>query len=159
MSNSRKYTSNFIKVHAALGMDLSKLHEPSKSKYKNKKVIFEGITFDSKKELVRYKELLDLESQGKIQDLEYHKVFKLLDSMQTTEGVVRGINYECDFFYYDFALKSFVAEDLKSSMTQKLPDYIMKKKLMLFKYPDLCFFENSTKTQKYYRRIYEKTNS
>ena len=28
------------------------------------------------------KELLDLESQGKIQDLEYHKVFKLLDSMQ-----------------------------------------------------------------------------
>lgn len=157
MGNSRKYTTNFIKVHTELGMDLNKLGKPSK--YKNKKVVFNGITFDSKKEKVRYEELLELEEKGKIQELEYHKVFKLLDSMQTTEGVVRGINYECDFFYYDFALKSFVAEDLKSSMTQKLPDYIIKKKLMLFKYPDLCFFENSTKTKKYYRRIYEKNTN
>ena len=40
-----------------------------KNKYKNIKVISNGDTFDSKKELKRYQELLLLEKQGKIKNL------------------------------------------------------------------------------------------
>lgn len=153
MGNSRRYTIRFIKVHKELGMtitDNGTLAKPSK--YKNKKTEFNGVVFDSQTELKRYKVLLELEKDGKIKELEYHKKFKLLDSIRTTEELVRGIVYESDFFYYDFALNNYVVEDVKSSMTVKLPDYIIKKKLMINKYPQYTFFENS-KIKKYFKVI------
>ena len=42
----------------------------TKSKYSNKKVLIDGITFDSKKEAKRYTELKILESAGEIINLE-----------------------------------------------------------------------------------------
>ncbi len=136
-----------------MGMEITDKGTMAKpSKYKNKKVEFNGIIFDSKTELKRYKVLLELEKDGKIKELEYHKKFKLLDSIRTTEELVRGLVYECDFFYYDFALNNYVVEDVKSSMTVKLPDYIIKKKLMLQLNPQYTFFENS-KIKKYFKVI------
>lgn len=149
MSNSRDYTTNFIKTHQAMGVDFRKLY--SNSKYKAKKVQYDNIIFDSKAECNRYIELKTLEKYGKIKDLQYHKCFELLPSIKTEVETLRGINYESDFFYFDVVLNSYVVEDLKSEMTRKLSDYIIKKKLMINKYKDFIFFENSNKSKKYYK--------
>ena len=149
MTNSREYTTNFIKTHQAMGVDFKKLY--SNSKYKAKKVNYNGIVFDSKAECNRYIELKALEKYGKIKDLQYHKTFELLPSIKTEVETLRAINYESDFFYYDVVLNSYVVEDLKSEMTRKLSDYIIKKKLMIHKYNNYIFFENSNKSKKYYK--------
>ena len=149
MSNSREYTTNFIKTHQAMGVDFKKLY--SNSKYKAKKVNYDGIVFDSKAECNRYIELKTLEKYGKIKDLQYHKCFELLPSIKTEVETLRAIIYESDFFYYDVDLNSYVVEDLKSEMTRKLSDYIIKKKLMINAYRNYIFFENSYKSKKYYK--------
>ena len=48
------------------------------SKYKSRKVTIDGITFDSKKESERYKELKLLRQAGIISDLELQKRFDFL---------------------------------------------------------------------------------
>ena len=98
MANSREYTTNFIKTHQAMGVDFKKLY--SNSKYKAKKVNYDGIIFDSKAECNRYIELKTLEKYGKIKDLQYHKCFELLPSIKTEVETLRAIIYESDFFYY-----------------------------------------------------------
>jgi len=153
----RQYATNFLKVHKQLGMTIDSdgnLKRPSK--YKNKKCEYNGITFDSEKEMLRYCDLIDLQNQGKIKALEYHRVFELIPHIRTTECMVLSTKYECDFFYFDNALNNFVVEDVKCDFTRKLSDYVIKKKLMLAKYPQYTFFENSNKTKKYYKVINEK---
>ena len=54
----------------------------TKSKYSNKKVNIDGITFDSKKEANRYKELKILENLGKISNLELQPVYVLQESFK-----------------------------------------------------------------------------
>lgn len=152
MGNTRNYTTKFIKVHSALGMTLKDGILTKPSKYKNKKCEYDGIVFDSKKEMLRYCELLELQKQGKIKELEYHKVFELIPHIRTTEELVRAVNYESDLFYFDNALNNYVVEDVKCDFTRKLSDYVIKKKLMLAKYPQYTFFENS-KIKKYYKVI------
>lgn len=155
MGNKRSYVNRFNAVHQELGMQLNQkgyFEKPKASKYKNKKCEYDGIVFDSKKEMLRYCELLGLQKQGKIKELEYHKVFELIPHIRTTEELVRAVNYECDLFYYDNALNNYVVEDVKCEFTKKLSDYVIKKKLMLSKYPQYTFFENS-KIKKYYRVI------
>lgn len=153
MGNTRNYTTNFIKVHKQLGMSIGEdgiLKKPSK--YKNKKCEYNGILFDSKNEMERYCELLELQNQGKIKELEYHKVFELIPHIRTTEEMVLAVKYESDFFYFDNALNNWVVEDVKCEFTKTLSDYIIKKKLMISKYPQYTFFENS-KIKKYYKVI------
>ena len=45
------------------------------TKYNNKKVVLNGITFDSQKEARRYRDLSLLERAGEIKDLELQKAF------------------------------------------------------------------------------------
>ena len=74
-----------------------------------------------------------------------------MPSIKTEVETLRAIIYESDFFYYDVDLNSYVVEDLKSEMTRKLSDYIIKKKLMINKYRNYIFFDNSNKSKKYYK--------
>lgn len=154
MGNTRNYTSNFIKVHTELGMtaDENGILRKKPSKYKNKKCEYNGIVFDSKKEKDRYCALVELQEKRKIKELQYHKKFELIPHINTTEGMVLAVKYECDFFYYDNALNNYVVEDTKCEFTKKLSDYVIKKKLMIAKYPQYTFFENS-KIKKYYKVI------
>lgn len=48
------------------------------SKFKNKKVTFEGVTFDSKKEFERYKILIIWQEVGLISDLRTQVAFELI---------------------------------------------------------------------------------
>jgi hypothetical protein len=151
----RNYANRFNAVHQELGMKLNKkgyFEKPKASKYKNKKCEYDGIVFDSKKEKDRYCALVELQEKRKIKELQYHKKFELIPHINTTEGMVLAVKYECDFFYYDNALNNYVVEDTKCEFTKKLSDYVIKKKLMIAKYPQYTFFENS-KIKKYYKVI------
>lgn len=100
--------------------------ESTPSKYKNKKTVVDGITFDSKKEAARYSELKLLERQGAIKDL------ALQVRIPLEVNHVRVCIYVCDFQYSIPArsvlgLTRWVFEDCKGMRT---PVYILKKKLV-----------------------------
>lgn len=114
-----------------------------KSKYHAKKVTVDGITFDSRKEADRYKELLLLERAGKICDLQRQVKFVLIP---TQRGAVwndkkhkfdrpvieRSCTYIADFVYHEYINEDTmqrVVEDVKGFKTK---EYIIKRKLMLY---------------------------
>lgn len=101
------------------------------SKYKSKKCIIDGITFDSKKEGERYTELRELEARGEISDLELQVSFELIPSQRIDGRVVeRSCVYKADFAYYHGG--EYVVEDVKSNKRIIRPEYIIKRKLMLY---------------------------
>ncbi len=98
------------------------------SKYGAKKVTVNGITFDSKKEANRYRELVLLERAGRLSNLQRQVKFELIPS-QKIDGKVaeRACTYVADFMYIENGKK--VVEDTKGFKTK---DYIIKRKLMLW---------------------------
>lgn len=116
-----------------------------RSKYKAKKVTVNGITFDSKKEAARYRELSLLERAGKITELQRQVKFELIPSQRIDGKVVeRACTYVADFVYqipYHYQYENedgnpvfaggfeIVVEDTKGFKTK---DYIIKRKLMLY---------------------------
>ncbi len=98
-----------------------------KSKYKAKKVVVDGITFDSKKEARRYSELKLLEKTDLIRDLELQKRYELQAKYKNGLGKgIRKIEYVADFVYYDVKKDKVVVEDVKGYKTDI---YKLKKKL------------------------------
>lgn len=89
------------------------------NKYRNKKTVVDGITFDSQKEAKRYGELKLLEHAGVITDLQLQPPFKL-----EVHGV-KICTYRADFRYTENGKD--VVEDVKGVLT---PVYRIKKKLM-----------------------------
>lgn len=92
------------------------------TKYKNKKVIFDGIEFDSRREFAYYLDFKKLQAAGEITHLEVHPTF------------VCGVNgmkvctYEADFAFKDKGRKRVI--DVKSPATARLPVFRLKKKLV-----------------------------
>lgn len=108
------------------------------SKYRSKKVVVDGITFDSKKESKRYCELKLLERCGKIKDLELQHKFELQPSFKKKGRTIRAITYVADFVYFDLETMRIVVEDAKGYKTDV---YMLKKKMFEFKYPELTIVE------------------
>lgn len=96
----------------------------------------DGITFDSKKEANRWLELKELEKAGKIRNLERQIRFTLIPSQKDENGKVieREAGYIADFMYRDAITNRLVVEDVKSPITRKTHDYILKRKLMLYRH-------------------------
>lgn len=88
------------------------------SKYHNKKVTIDNITFDSIKEGNRYAELKLLLRAKEIVNLKIQPKFELY----------AGITYIADFEYYDKKLQRDIVEDVKGMKTEV---YRIKKKLFL----------------------------
>ena len=106
--------------------------EKDSNKYRAKKTVIDGYTFDSRKEAARYKELKCLLKSGIIQNLEIHKTFHLLPKQTDSKG--RVLERKCDYIA-DFAYTQdgeMVVEDVKSPATRKKPEYVLKRKMMLF---------------------------
>lgn len=116
-----------------------------RSKYGNKKVEFNGMTFDSKKELQRYMVLRDAEIAGNIEHLRRQVKFELIPAIRETFEeqlktktrtktitLQKAITYTADFEYYDVESDAWVVEDVKSSPKQTALDkvYVIKKKMM-----------------------------
>ena len=109
------------------------------SKYNAKKVEYKGMTFDSKRELKRYKELELLQEAGEISNLQRQVKYVLIpaqreaDTIGVKGGVKKGkvIERECaytaDFVYEEGG--ETVVEDSKGFKTK---DYSIKRKLMLY---------------------------
>lgn len=106
-------------------------------KYGNKKTTVNGITFDSKKESVRYNELLILEKSGLISDLETQVKFSVCPKFG---GNKRERFYIADFTYNEGGKK--VIEDVKSPVTRSNAVYSLKKALVQWQYPDYIFRES-----------------
>lgn len=93
-------------------------------KYGNKKTTVDGITFDSKAEAERYKELKRLELLGVIKGLELQKTFRLCKD-RWNNGRPFSISYKADFVYTLDG--DIIVEDVKGFRTEA---YQLKKKLM-----------------------------
>lgn len=101
------------------------------NKYGNRKIKYDGMTFDSKKEYLRFMELSLLQKAGKIRCLERQTPFELIPAQrdrETNKIVERACNYKADFTYYDENGK-YIVEDAKGFRTK---DFIIKRKLMLW---------------------------
>lgn len=114
------------------------------NKYGNKKVVRNGMTFDSIHEYERYCGLFLLEKAGLITELETQKPFTLIPAQyeayerygkngkRLKDGkrcVERSVVYVADFVYKENG--KTVVEDTKSDAT-KTKDFVIKRKLMLW---------------------------
>lgn len=103
---------------------------PKPSKYRNEKVNVDGTKFDSRKESRRYFELKRKEEAGEIGDLTLQQIFLLTPQMTRDDGSIeKKSEYQADFTYVENG--KFVVEDVKSDITRKKRDYVLKRKMML----------------------------
>ncbi len=117
------------------------------NKYHSAKCVIDGIVFDSRREARRYRELMLMQAAGQISRLQRQVKFVLIPEQRevTNEIYTRGpkkgcfkkgkiLERECSY-YADFgywtADGQYVVEDAKGMRTR---DYIIKRKLMLWKY-------------------------
>lgn len=100
------------------------------NKFGNRKTLFNGITFDSRREAKRYAELVLLLRAGQISNLRRQVPFELLPSQKRNGKVIeRPVKYVADFVYIENGQE--VVEDAKGLRTK---EYILKRKLMLWQY-------------------------
>ena len=138
-----------------MGIDISQLGKDAKaqimakmavqevkkrSKYGNRKVVRDGIKFDSEREAARFAELKVLRAMGKIRDLRLQANFTLVEGYTTIEGKrIKPMVYRADFTYERATEPGrngtvhwlCEVEDAKGVKTK---DYLLKKKLMQDKY-------------------------
>jgi hypothetical protein len=112
-------------------------------KYKNRKVEYEGLVFDSKKEMKRYMQLKQYQKAGAISDLKRQVKYVLIPAQREpdTIGVKGGrkqgkliereVAYYADFVYTDTDTGEKIVEDTKGIKTK---EYILKRKMMLYFY-------------------------
>jgi len=111
-----------------------------KNKYGNQKVTYFGIEFDSKKEGLRYLQLKAWLENGTISNLILQPVFLLQEKFIHNDKKYQSITYVADFSYIDCNGKK-ITEDVKASKNFTTTIYKLKKKLLMFKYPDINFIE------------------
>lgn len=112
------------------------------NKYHNSAVIVDGISFQSRKEARRWRELKLMESAGMIHGLTRQKKFVLIPAQREPDTVgkrggkhkgkliEREVAYYADYSYYDKEGNEIV-EDVKSPAT-RTKDYILKRKMMMY---------------------------
>lgn len=117
-------------------------------KYRNRKTVVDGITFDSKKEAKRYQELRILEKAGEITDLRRQVKFVLIPEQREFNGrelytkgpkkgrfkpgklIERKVEYIADFVYIEDG--QTVVEDVKGYRDGgSYKVFVLKRKLML----------------------------
>lgn len=114
--------------------------QQKRNKYGNRKVVCDGIKFDSEREAARFSELKVLQAMGKIRNLRLQANFTLVEGYTTIEGErIKPMVYKADFTYERatepdcngavYWLRE--VEDVKGAKTK---DYLLKKKLMQDKY-------------------------
>lgn len=110
--------------------------EIKQNKYHNTIIEYNGIKFDSIKEKNHYIVLKQLEDLGVIKDLKLQVKFELQPSYKYQDKTIRSINYYADFTYIQN--DKLIVEDTKGFKTK---EYLLKKKMLLYKYKDIEFKE------------------
>ena len=124
-----------------------------RTKYGNKRVVIDGMTFDSKKEYQVYLELLKMQEQGDITDLERQVKFTLIPTileeyevrLKTKTKVKERVAEKSVTYTADFVWKKDgepVVCDVKASQKATALDksYIIKRKIMRY-YLGIKIFE------------------
>jgi hypothetical protein len=102
-----------------------------RSKYNARKVVVDGVRFDSQAEADYYEKL---RNDPAVEDLRLQPEFILLDSFRDSTGKKhRAIKYRADFAYRDRNSHQVVVE-VKGVET---PMWKLKYKLFLHRYPDI----------------------
>jgi hypothetical protein len=112
-------------------------------KYRNKKTVVDGITFDSIHESEVYRELKMLEKRGLIQSLELQRRFAIVPKIKGVKGS-RTRYYVSDFTFQEVGKTgetTWIIADAKSPITRKNPVYTLKKQLVQWQYPQYEFRE------------------
>lgn len=105
------------------------------AKYHSKKEVCDGITFDSKSEGERYRQLKILENAGEIAGLKLQPSYLLQEGFQGNNGKnYRPIYYRGDFQYLEKSTGQIVIEDVKGVETQV---FKLKEKMFRKRYPDI----------------------
>lgn len=111
------------------------------SKYKNKRVTHDGMTFDSMKEAKFYLELKLLERTGAIQKVECQVRFILQQGFEKAGRKIQPIIYVADFLVTDrngdlivYDVKPFDKRTGKFLLT---PEFKLKRKLFEKAFPEL----------------------
>ena len=104
------------------------------SKYKNKKVVVDGVKFDSKHEAEYYLYLKRLKEEGKIKDFGLQHKFELQPSFKKYGKTHRAISYTVDFaIYHNNGDVEYVdvkgMETQQGIMRKKMFDYLFDEKL------------------------------
>jgi len=105
------------------------------NKYRNRRTTIGGITFDSRKEADRWQQLQLLERAGQISELRRQVRFELIPK----NGAERAVCYIADFTYTENGAS--VVEDVKSPPTRKEKSYVLKRKMLKWRYPGIQFKE------------------
>lgn len=103
----------------------------SKTKYGNKKVVHDGITFDSAMEAKYYDLLKQLQAQGIVTSFELQPRFVLLPKFEKNGKKYREIGYNADFTVH-YADGHTEVVDIKGMVTQQ---FELRKKLFEYRYP------------------------
>ena len=109
------------------------------NKFKNQKVEKYGIKFDSKLELSYYEYLLELKEQGIVKDFQMQVKYLLQDGFEYKGEKIRKIEYKADYVVkYTDGHEEVI--DIKPSSLQMIrPEFKLKRKMLLMKYPDIDF--------------------
>lgn len=101
------------------------------TKYRNRKTVFAGLTFDSAAEARRYGELMILERVGKIEKLQRQVAYVLAGPVKFAGSRARkpALRFIADFAYVEAGQE--VVEDVKSPVSAKLAAFQIKRHLML----------------------------
>ncbi len=112
-----------------------------RSKYGSRKTVVDGISFDSKKEATRYRELLLLERAGKIGNLRRQVKYVLIPAQYenpdspTRSGRGKCLERECSYvadFVYDVLVEPEPVEIVEDTKGFRTETYKIKRKMMLF---------------------------
>ena len=112
MENRRRQSSGIVR----------RVSVPVVTKYHSEKTKVDGHVFDSVREASVYQDLKIAERSGVISNME------------------RAVYYIADF-RYKASDGHVVVVDVKSKITEANPVYRLKRKLFLFRYPDIDFVE------------------
>jgi len=109
-----------------MGKTLTALTKPAKqSKYRNQKCESRGIKFDSKREMARWHELMQMQVKGEISELELQVPFVLAEPVVIGGRKRPALRYVADFVYERGGEQ--VIEDVKGRVTE---GYRIKRHLM-----------------------------
>lgn len=106
-------------------------------KYHNKKIVIDGIKFDSKLEAERYLQLKEWEKAGRITGLELQPCFDLVPAFEKNGKKWRKMTYIADFQYFSCAEGKCIVEDVKGSEKVLTDVFRLKQKLFEYRYDEL----------------------
>lgn len=119
-----------------LGIEGAVQKPANKGKYGAKKVVFEGITFDSTMEFNFFMHLRDLKEKGEVLEIELQPLFLLQEKFRYQNKAIREINYKSDF-KVTYADGSIIIWDVKGM--PPTADFLIKWKMVKYLHQDMTF--------------------